>query len=439
MVRMLRSALLLGIAVGLALPLTAQAQAVSDAQNKLLAKRAAEADAYRKLAETIQGLHVRSDTLVRDFVTESDVIRAELDTFIRGTRFGTPRWYDDLSCEIDAEITVATLITHLKELHTRHYHGDRIKGTDFEQIKQEIKKDVIKVTGTGAPRPDVPPLSDELAQGLEAVDMDTLPTPPLPPLWKEIGAQGRLMAKRAAELDAMRKLLERIKGLRITSDTQVRDFVTEWDVVSTQAAGYLKGASQSRPEYYHSDEPIVEVTYSIPVEQVITTIKEIHTRHYQGDRVTGTDIVNVKNLIKGDTFEATGMGVAPPQYIKVVEKEQAISYPDWTTSKITAVGEGTDPEFDSALGKLKAARAAELDAKRRLVEQVHGMRISSDTLVKDFVTEYDEISAQVNTVLAGSMVDKTEFGDGMCRVTVSIPGMEVWRVVHDQMVIVKRQ
>ncbi len=210
-------------------------------------------------------------------------------------------------------------------------------------------------------------------------------------------------------------------------------------MVSTQAADYLKGATPSRPEYYHSDEPIVEVTYSIPVEQVITTIKEIHTRHYQGDRVTGTDVVNVKNQIKGDVFEATGMGVAPPQYIKVVEKEQAISYPDWTTSKITAVGEGTDPEFDSALGKLKAARAAELDAKRRLVEQVHGMRISSDTLVKDFVTEYDEVSAQVNTVLAGSMVDKTEFGDGTCRVTVSIPGMEVWRVVHDQMLIVKRQ
>ncbi len=439
MVRMLQVALLSGIAVGLAWPQTARAQAVSDAQNKLLAKRAAEADAYRRLAETIQGLHLTSDTLVRDFVTESDVIRAELDTFIRGARFGTPRWYDDLSCEIDAEITVATLITHLKELHTRHYHGDRIQGTDFEHIRQEIKKDVVKVTGMGAPRPDIPPLSDELAQGLEAVDTASLPAPPLPQLWKEIGPQGRLKAKRAAELDAMRKLLERIKGLRITSDTQVRDFVTEWDVISTRASDYLRGATQSRPEYYHSDEPIVEVTYSIPVEQVITTIKEIHTRHYQGDRVTGTDIVNVKNQIRGDVFEATGMGVAPPEFIRVVEKEQAVSYPDWTTSRITAMGEGTDPEFDSALGKLKSARAAELDAKRKLVERVYGMRIASDTLVKDFVTQYDEINAQINTVLAGSMVDKTEFGDGVCRVTVSIPGMEVWRVVHGQMLIVQRQ
>ena len=43
--------------VGFALVMPAFAQdAAKEAQNKLLAKRAAEADAYRKLAETIKGL-----------------------------------------------------------------------------------------------------------------------------------------------------------------------------------------------------------------------------------------------------------------------------------------------------------------------------------------------------------------------------------------------
>jgi len=413
-------------------PVIAQ-EAVSDAQNKLLSKRAAEADAYRKLAETIRGLHITSETIVRDFVTESDVIQTELDTFIKGARFGKPTWYEDLSCEIDAEMTVAQLITTLKELHTRHYSGNVVKGTDFEQMKQTIKKDIIKVTGMGAPRPDVPPGAEGVG---EPIAPDKLPKPTLPALWREMGPQARMMAKRAAELDAMRKLLERIKGLRITSDTRVRDFVTEWDKIDAEARGYLVGA-QPVKEYYHDDEPIVEVTYAVPVEQVITTIKELHTRHYKGDRVTGTDIVNVKQQIKGQTFEATGMGVPPPQFVQPVAAKTGM--PDWAGDRIKAVGQGTDPAIDTPQGKLKAARAAELDAKRKLAEQIVGLRISSDTLVKDFVTQYDEINAQVDAVLAGAMVDSTEFNDGTCEVTVSIPGMEVWSVLHQQILVVQRR
>jgi hypothetical protein len=439
MARKLMVPVLLCVAVGLAVPSTLAQGTVSDAQNKLLAKRAAEADAYRKLAETIRGLHITSETVVRDFVTESDIIETELDTFIKGARFGEPRWYEDLSCEIEAEVTVAKLITHLKELHTRHYQGDTVKGTDFEQMKQTIKKDIIKVVGMGAPRPDLPPgLPEGVEEVLTQVDVTPPPSPPIPELWKDMGPQARMMAKRAAELDALRKLFERIKGLRITSDTRVRDFVTEWDVINTEAKGYLVGARAVK-EYYQTDEPICEVTYAIPVEQVITTIKELHHRHYKGDRVTGTDIVNIKKQFKRDTFEATGMGVPPQKYVQVVAAKSEIGYPDWVSTKITVTGQGTDPEIDTPQGKLKAARAAELDAKRKLAEQIHGMQISSDTLVRDFVTEYDEVNAQLDTVLAGAMVDRTNFTDGVCEVTVSVPGMEVWSVLHQQLIIVRRQ
>jgi len=71
---------------------TTWAQPVSPAQNKLLAKRAAEADAYRKLAETINGVQINSSTTVRDFVTESDEIRSGIDTVVRGARFGSPAY-----------------------------------------------------------------------------------------------------------------------------------------------------------------------------------------------------------------------------------------------------------------------------------------------------------------------------------------------------------
>lgn len=415
----------------------AMAQDVDTAQKKLLSKRAAEADAYRKLAETIKGLHLTSETLVRDFVTESDVIQSELDTFIKGVRLGEPKWYEDLSCEVPAEVTVAKVISYLKELHSRHYRGNRIKSTDFQQITQFIKKDIISVVGMGAPRPDLPP---DLPDGIEEVltTVQVLPEPVIPDLWIKIGPQARMMAIRAAELDAQRKLLERIKGLRITSDTLVKDFVTEWDQIQAEAQGYLVGAQKVKT-YYHDDEPIVEVTYSIPLEQVITTIQELHQRHYKGNSVKTTDITNVKQNIKHQQFEATGMGVPPRKYLAAVATAGPAPMPVWATQKLSATGHGTDPEIDTPQGKLKAARAAELDAKRALVEQIHGMQLTADTLVRDFVTEYDEINAQVDDILMGSIVEQTEWKDGVAEVTVSVPGMEVWAVCNQQLLILQRR
>ena len=77
----------------------------TQSQAKLLARRAAEADCYRKLAETVYGIQIDSETFVLDFVAESDEIRSAVDAFITGVRLGTPRYFDDGTCEIDAELS----------------------------------------------------------------------------------------------------------------------------------------------------------------------------------------------------------------------------------------------------------------------------------------------------------------------------------------------
>src|SRR3990172_1956794 len=153
-----RNVVALAVLAGLtwALPLSAQ-NAALEAQNKLLAKRAAEADCYRKLAESVYGMKITSDTYVRDFVTESDEIRSGVNEFIKGIRLGPPRYYDDGTCEVDGEVTVAKIITTLKEVHAAHYKGNRVTTTDFEQIKESVKTDVIRATGSGVPRPELPP------------------------------------------------------------------------------------------------------------------------------------------------------------------------------------------------------------------------------------------------------------------------------------------
>lgn len=413
------------------LPAASAQMSTDEAKNKLLAMRSAEADAYRKLAETIKGLHITSDTLVRDFVAESDVIRSELDTFVKGVRLGEPQWYEGLRCEVPAEVTVAKVVEELTRIHASHYEGNSLKGADFEQIKQSLKKDIIRVVGVGAPRPDLPP---ELPVGVDAVitQVSDVPArPPMPDLWVKLGVQAQTMAERAAQVVAQRRLVERICGLRVTSDTLVRDFVAEYDRIEAVAKGNLIGAHQTGV-YYHHDQPIVEVTYQVPVESVITMIKAVHTKHYQGDRVKTTDIESIRKQFKTNVFEATGRGIPAERFIREAAARVTVSVPGWTGERIKAEGRGTDPAINTPQGKLKAALAAELDAKRKLAEQIHGLGISSETLVRDFITQYDEIRARLDAVLEGAFVERTEWQDGMAIVTVSVPGAEVWWVVGDQ-------
>lgn len=432
MKRLLRTPICLAVAMFLPAPEGAFAQdAQKEAQNKLLAKRAAEADGYRKLGETIQGLQITSDTHVRDFVAESDVIRTEFDNFVRGVRFGKPKWDSEGTCAIEAEVTVQNVIQELKSIHQRHYKGDKLKAMDFEQITQHVQKNIIKAVGMGVPRPDLPP---DVPGGDIPMPAGVSAAPPTyPPLWLAVPPQERLMAQRAAEIDGKRKLLERIKGLRITSDTIVRDFVAESDVIDTEARGTLTGSQIVGKPYFHHDELIVEVTVEVPVESVITTIKTLHKRHYKGDSVKGMDIENVTQQIKSQTFDAVGMGVPRPIAIKAAAAKMNEEIPDWTAQTIRADGNGVcdSAKHSGPQCKLMAARAAELDAKRKLGEQVMGFKIDSSTTVRDFVAETDEINTQLDAYIQGAYVKHTSYdAEGTATVTVEMPAMQVWEVVH---------
>lgn len=56
----------------------------SAAQRRLMALRASELDAYRKLSEQISGVHIFGDTRVDDFISQHDRVRSRLNTFIQG-------------------------------------------------------------------------------------------------------------------------------------------------------------------------------------------------------------------------------------------------------------------------------------------------------------------------------------------------------------------
>ena len=62
------------------------ANAVNPAQARMLARRAAVADAYRQLAESIKGVNVDAETTVENMMVTSDVIRTKVSAMIQGAQ-----------------------------------------------------------------------------------------------------------------------------------------------------------------------------------------------------------------------------------------------------------------------------------------------------------------------------------------------------------------
>ena len=70
------------------------------AVGRLLAQRAAKADAYRNALEVIEGVRVRSETLVENYTVVSDEIRLSMQGFIKGGRFERVSFDMENTCEI---------------------------------------------------------------------------------------------------------------------------------------------------------------------------------------------------------------------------------------------------------------------------------------------------------------------------------------------------
>lgn len=89
-------------------------------QRKLMAMRAAKLDAYRTLAERVQGLRVVGDSTVGELVLTDEGFKTELDAFITGARVVSiePTADGNYQAEIEAVIE-ADFLERARQLHEK--------------------------------------------------------------------------------------------------------------------------------------------------------------------------------------------------------------------------------------------------------------------------------------------------------------------------------
>jgi len=172
---------------------------------------------------------------------------------------------------------------------------------------------VIRASGSGAPNPDAPNI-----------------------------AAARLGAERAAKADALRNILETIKGVRIDSQTLVVNAMTQNDVIRTQVQGIVKGAKVVNTRYL--SDGAVEVTVGIPLPGPLTeTVLPPTSFGTQPVPKTGNPVFT------GVIFDARGLNLRPAMSPKVLDEEgrevygSAFVSQEWAT-KYGIVGYVKDPE-----------------------------------------------------------------------------------------------
>ena len=270
-------------------------------RERLKATRAAELDGNRLLVERIFGLQVDGESTVGDLALQEDAVSGVVQaTLVGAVNAEEPEYLPDGRVQVVRAVKIQEVVDRLN----RVLKGKRLSDGSFRTFSDKTKTDrktnekIIDVMGNAA-LPD--------SEG-----------------------QQKVLSKRAAEIDAYRRLAERMMGVQITSDTTVRDMCVENDQVTAALSQVLKAATPTDIKY--KSDGTTEVTMEVKVEDVIRTTK----RYVKGKKET----VNISDELKTNTFTETGIGTVKPA-------EGGEELPAGTTAMAELSGSANEPFFEA--------------------------------------------------------------------------------------------
>ena len=144
---------------------------------------------------------------------------------------------------------------------------------DLSQLAELNQTEQLVVIGYGRLIDGLPlPESDSVTpEWLAAFDSPKAGT--VPDIFNNYPPNRKLMAKRAAELDALRRLKAKIAELRVNSEQSLGEYLTEANPEAIASQKLLTGAKTTGTLYRPTG--IVEVRRELPMAQLISNLHDI--------------------------------------------------------------------------------------------------------------------------------------------------------------------
>lgn len=197
---------------------------------------------------------------------------------------------------------------------------------------------------------------------------------------QSVAGNKKLMTINAAKVVAERAVVESIVGLKVRSRESVEDLIAQEVRVDAKTAAAIKGIEYT-DIVYDPDKDIAQVEASIELGRV-------------------SNIVGKNIDYGGQTIKRFGFATSTP----------------------------------SMAGPLQALRAAELDAYKQLAKQIVGFEIDSNTSVRDYLLESDDVRANMMAAIYGAqLVDYRWDEDGDAYVKMRLRFGEVEDVLNQKL------
>lgn len=164
------------------------------------------------------------------------------------------------------------------------------------------------------------------------------------------GTNARPMCLRAATVDGYRNLLEATKGIQVDSQTTIRDFVTESDVINTAVSGLVKGAKVVSKDYLSDGTCEVTIRMSLSGKFAQTIIPRAIQEDQKRESPPPAPVIPEPAPAKpapaaapvytGMVVDARGLGARPAMSPKILDEAGAEVYGSLIVDKTYAVSQG---------------------------------------------------------------------------------------------------
>jgi len=238
-------------------------------QAQLSAVKVAQRDADRRMLERIRGVQIDAKTHIYDFILADDTIEASIRGVLSGVKHDAPQYDDDGQVRVVAKLMMKDIIATLKQhIRQKKIAGIPVTVERLDELEIQVGTQILEELGVGA-LPD------------------------------SVGYQ-RLLARRAAQVDAYRELVGRVLGMEIDSQTKVQNLVLASDKLKVAIQNAVRGAEEIQHRYDEKNSCFV--TMKLKLEDIYRVI-EVYSSGDVKDRIDR----------KVSEFTVEGMGAARPE------------------------------------------------------------------------------------------------------------------------------